>query len=86
MPAPQTETIGDKGDEDDDHQQYSTHSDDEEEIDDEALEEPTTVRKYRLIDLPMELEHWDEIINILERRGAKRAASTPVPEGLLSLD
>jgi hypothetical protein len=34
----------------------------------------------------MELEDQEDIINSLERGGAKRAVSTPIPQTLLSLD
>lgn len=86
---PQMETIDDKRPEEGDHRQHSSSSDEEKETDndeDDDTEEPTTVRQHQLTNLPTELQYWDETINLLERRGAKRTASMPVPDGLLSLD
>lgn len=81
------ETIGREGGKEEDHQQRSSSSDNEEETSDEGgLKDPVMARKYELINLTMELECWDKIINALECRGAKQATSTPVPDGLLSLD
>ena len=74
----------DDGDEEEDHQDDSSGSGGEDEETDAADE--TTVRKYRIVNLHIELEDQEDIINSLERGGAKRGVPTPVPQTLLSLD